>query len=667
MSFSFGSTGGNGAASQPTSNTAQNAGAGLFGGTTSSSSPFGQASTATAKPSTGLFGGGAASGTNVFGASTTSGTAKPASIFGSNVNSGTTPSLFSGGAPSFGAKPNPGTSAGTTSSLFSTTTNTGASTSPFNLAPKQDANSTATPGLTSNAAPKSGMFSNLNTSNTSNASGLFGSAPTNATTPAPVGSTTPAPARTFSFNSTTPAGPPPSSNGESSKAPSGGLFGGSTQPSGGLFGATSGPGNAPSSFTQKPPATSLFNATPATTATGNPSTTTFSVAKPALATSTPQFGNLGSTTTTNPAPSSTATPITTSLFGATSKTNLPSSVAAAPASLFSGLGSGAVKTTSTTSAGATPSVLGGASTLFPSVGTSSSAQPSVTPAAGVSSTSQQPTTSTTTQPPTTGTAAPSGAPITSSATQPAGSVGASTSGPVPQISRLKNKTMDEIITRWASDLLKYQKEFQEQATKVAEWDRLLVENGDKIQKLYNSTWEAERASVEVERQLAAVESQQADLTSWLDRYENDVDEMFVRQVGQGDNLQGPDQERERTYKLAEKLTDRLDEMGKNLTSMIDAINETSSNLSKNNKTDDPVSTLILDPDSMILTIMQLSHIVRVLNSHLAQLQWIDQNAELLQQKVAAAQKLGQGLASNGIGGPESDAADHFLRSYMSRR
>jgi nuclear pore complex protein Nup62 len=53
-----------------------------------------------------------------------------------------------------------------------------------------------------------------------------------------------------------------------------------------------------------------------------------------------------------------------------------------------------------------------------------------------------------------------------------------------------------------------------------------------------------------------------------------------------------------------------------------------------------------------------------------QLQWIDQNAELLQQKVTAAQKLGQGIGSNGLGGlggQESDAADAFYRSLMSRR
>jgi len=56
-----------------------------------------------------------------------------------------------------------------------------------------------------------------------------------------------------------------------------------------------------------------------------------------------------------------------------------------------------------------------------------------------------------------------------------------------------------------------------------------------------------------------------------------------------------------------------------------------------------------------------------LNSHLTQLQWIDQNAEMLQAKVTEAQKMGQSIGSNGYGGPESDAADSFYRSYMSRR
>ena len=42
------------------------------------------------------------------------------------------------------------------------------------------------------------------------------------------------------------------------------------------------------------------------------------------------------------------------------------------------------------------------------------------------------------------------------------------------------------------------------------------------------------------------------------------------------------------YDLAEKVNSRLDEMGKDLSSMIEEINDSSSILNKNNKPDDPV-------------------------------------------------------------------------------
>ncbi|RKF64136.1 putative nuclear pore glycoprotein p62, partial [Erysiphe neolycopersici] len=229
-------------------------------------------------------------------------------------------------------------------------------------------------------------------------------------------------------------------------------------------------------------------------------------------------------------------------------------------------------------------------------------------------------------------------------------IGSSTVGPTPQLTRLKNKTMDEIITRWASDLSKCKKEFQEQASKVAAWDRLMVENGEKIQKLYLSTFEAERQNTEIERQLLNVENQQDEVASWLDKYESEIDEMFSRQIGHGELVQGPDQEREKTYKLAEKLTDRLDEMGKNLTSMINAINDASTVLSKTGKADDP-----------------LSSIVRVLNNHLTTLQWIDENAEALKSKIEDSQKFGKSMSSNGFKGLESESADYFYRSLMGRK
>lgn len=149
--------------------------------------------------------------------------------------------------------------------------------------------------------------------------------------------------------------------------------------------------------------------------------------------------------------------------------------------------------------------------------------------------------------------------------------------------------MEDIVTRWASDLTKYQKEFKEQATTVSTWDRSLVDNGEKIQKLYLDTFEAERASHEIERQLAAVESQQEELEAWLNRYESEVQDMFAKQIGPGEQLAGPDQERERTYKLAEKLTQQLDEKSRDLSKMVKEINDISGTLSKGAKTEDPVS------------------------------------------------------------------------------
>lgn len=156
--------------------------------------------------------------------------------------------------------------------------------------------------------------------------------------------------------------------------------------------------------------------------------------------------------------------------------------------------------------------------------------------------------------------------------------------------------MDEIITRWANDLQKYQKDFKSQAEKVAAWDEQLVKSSEQIQKLYGSTLEAERATAEVERQLTAVENDQSEIEYWLEHYEKQVDELLASQAGSGgvagDALQGPDADRERAFKTAEKLNDRLTVMGKELGTMVEEINEATKTLSSGANSDDPVSNLV---------------------------------------------------------------------------
>ena len=228
--------------------------------------------------------------------------------------------------------------------------------------------------------------------------------------------------------------------------------------------------------------------------------------------------------------------------------------------------------------------------------------------------------------------------------------------------------MDEILTRWATDLTKYTKEFKNHSETVAKWDQVIVDNSSRIDKLYVKTRTCEKQTMSVEMQLSAVENQQTELESWLTKYENDVEAMLSKEGATPSELGGPDQERERTYKLAEKLAERLDDMGQDLSSMVDEVNAANASLSKNGKADEPVSTPAIE---MLLSAnhAQITQIVRILNSHLSQLQAIDQGTATLQARVAEAQKAANGLGylNGGANGDGRAAVDDFYRSYMGRR
>ncbi|KAF2857125.1 hypothetical protein K470DRAFT_261086 [Piedraia hortae CBS 480.64] len=228
----------------------------------------------------------------------------------------------------------------------------------------------------------------------------------------------------------------------------------------------------------------------------------------------------------------------------------------------------------------------------------------------------------------------------------------------PQQSRLAGKTMDEILTMWSTSLATHQKTFQQLAQRVSTWDKMLVENSGKISLLYSRCFQAERDCSEVERQLSIVESSQQDLEALLDRYEGEVDRMLA-QAGLGDGgngVSGVDAERERTYKMAEQCSTRLTEMSHNLTEMIEAVNSASGSLASSRGKSRPGND-----DA-------LSEIVRVLNSHLSQLQVIDQGATDLQSRVVAAQQEAKHIGRlQGHNGDSEQWIKDFGRSYLGRR
>lgn len=199
------------------------------------------------------------------------------------------------------------------------------------------------------------------------------------------------------------------------------------------------------------------------------------------------------------------------------------------------------------------------------------------------------------------------------------------------------------------------------AERISKWDRQLVENSSKISRLYSRCFQAERDTAEVERQLSTVEGAQSDLEMQLDKYEAEVDALMQRAGLAEGEITGVDAERERVYRTAEACSDRLTDMGNNLTTMIEDINAASSSLATMRKTatsgggkgnnggqEDP-----------------LTQIVRVLNGHLAQLQVIDSGAATLQRKVEAAQKEARTLGMRQ--GLVEDEVEGFYRSYLGRR
>lgn len=207
------------------------------------------------------------------------------------------------------------------------------------------------------------------------------------------------------------------------------------------------------------------------------------------------------------------------------------------------------------------------------------------------------------------------------------------------------------------------------------WDRLLIENSDKIGKLYTRTYQAEKDAAEVERQLSRVEEQQEELGAWLDKYETDVDEMVARMGGNvgGDGVDGlgaVDQERERVYRAAGKLSERLGGFSKDLGDVIGEINDVGNRLGKGGKGDDPVcvSSLVL-AQALLTFVLQLESVVRILNTHLQSLQQIDMGAQGLHAKVEAAraeQSAAFGRSGRGANG-NSSAADDFYRSFVGGR
>ncbi|XP_043113850.1 nucleoporin 62 like isoform X2 [Puntigrus tetrazona] len=173
--------------------------------------------------------------------------------------------------------------------------------------------------------------------------------------------------------------------------------------------------------------------------------------------------------------------------------------------------------------------------------------------------------------------------------------------------------LEALINKWSSELEDQERHFLQQATQVNAWDRMLVENGEKITSLHKDMEKVKLDQRRLDQELDFILSQQKELEDLLGPLEESVKEQSGTIY-----MQNADEERERTYKLAENVDAQLKRMSQDLKEIIEHLNTSSG----------PADTT--DP---------LQQICKILNAHMDSLQWVEQNSVLLQRRVEEVSKL----------------------------
>ncbi|XP_013856837.1 nucleoporin 62 like [Austrofundulus limnaeus] len=199
---------------------------------------------------------------------------------------------------------------------------------------------------------------------------------------------------------------------------------------------------------------------------------------------------------------------------------------------------------------------------------------------------------------------------TVSSTTPATATTISTTAAPPVMTYAQ---LESLINKWSLELEDQERHFLQQATQVNAWDRMLVENGEKITSLHKELEKVKLDQRRLNQELDFILSQQKELEDLLCPLEESVKEQSGTIY-----MQNADEERERTYKLAENVDAQLKRMSQDLKEIIEHLNTSSG----------PADTS--DP---------LQQICKILNAHMDSLQWIDQNSVLLQRRVEEVSKL----------------------------
>jgi nuclear pore complex protein Nup62 len=182
--------------------------------------------------------------------------------------------------------------------------------------------------------------------------------------------------------------------------------------------------------------------------------------------------------------------------------------------------------------------------------------------------------------------------------------------------QLANKSIEQIVNDWTSDLEKHVKLFTKQAVEVARWDRQVLENGQKIFRLRAEVEQVKSAQAELDRNLELIHTEQNELHELLTQMEAEV-----ARVADSEPT-AADAERDKGYRMAEAVCAQLDQLSGALEDVVARLNVAAN-----------TSSVPADDAH------PMHHIVRILNNHQNALSHIDQQCAIVMGQLNEAQRV----------------------------
>lgn len=196
------------------------------------------------------------------------------------------------------------------------------------------------------------------------------------------------------------------------------------------------------------------------------------------------------------------------------------------------------------------------------------------------------------------------APSTFVSSQPAASLSttttttASANAPSAQMNFCQ---LEEHINKWTLALEEQEKMFMNQATQVNSWDKVLINNNNKIIALSEAVEKVKIDQQSLEQELEFIAAQHTELDECIAPLE--------QELAKAQHLDG---EKAHTYVLAENLDTQLRQMSEDLKEVIEHLNEAN----KVQDTSDPIVQIGL-----------------ILNAHMSSLQWIESSSAQVLAKI----------------------------------